>query len=75
MKTTVHAEKATESNLLNFAAAPEEEEAPRGGARGGKRGGRDRGDRGDRPNQGQRRQGNKNNKQTLKKTDEDYPTL
>ena len=73
MKTVVHAAKGTDDGLLAFEAAADEEEAPRGGDRGG-RGGK-RGGRGDRPNQGQRRQGKPSNKQTLRKTDEDYPTL
>ena len=73
MKTVVHAQKGADDGLMNFAAAPEEDEGARGG---GTRGGKRRGNQGGGPGQGGRRQNQpKSNKQTLKRTEEDYPTL
>ena len=75
MKTVVHAQKGADDQLMNFAAVPDEDEA-QGARGGGTRGGKRRGNQGGGPGQGARRQNQpKNNKQTLKKTEEDYPTL
>lgn len=73
MKTAVHAQKGADDQLMNFASVPDEDDgAPRAATGRGKR----RGNQGGGPGQGQRRQNQpKGNKQTLKKTEEDYPTL
>jgi len=76
MKNTVHAAKGADAHLMNFATAGPEDDDAQGARGGGTRGGKRRGNQGGGAGQGQRRPNQpKSNKQTLKKTEEDYPTL